>query len=106
MVDDYSCGKFEHCLESHREADIKFGCTAYYNMHPEIQMSDSLSHQEFVELLPFIPPELADETGVNQHYMHSLEQFYAIVQKEWDAHVKRTNALIGTPMGRKHGRQL
>ncbi|MBU3637368.1 hypothetical protein [Polynucleobacter sp. es-MAR-4] len=39
------------------------------------------------------------EGWVNQHYIHSLEQFYAVVTREWNMHLSRTQALIGTPAG-------
>jgi hypothetical protein len=37
---------------------------------------------------------------VNQHWLHSLQQFYAEKSVAWRQHCERTDALLGTPSGR------
>jgi len=39
-------------------------------------------------------------TAVNQHWLHSLEQFYAEATVAWQEHCRRTDELIGTAAGR------
>jgi hypothetical protein len=47
-----------------------------------------------------IQPEMYNGAAVNQHWLHSLEQFYAEVTVAWQEHCRRTDALLGTPSGR------
>ena len=65
----------------------------------EAMRRDSLTLAEFKAMKPYIPEPFVHGNCLNQHYLHSLEQFYAQTQKAWDDHVSRTNALLGTPAG-------
>jgi hypothetical protein len=96
--DDYSLNKFQNMLDCHQAGDQDFGFTCQVFT---MELDGGVSDKELAALRPYIPGEFVGEAGgINQHYMFSLEQFNAEVQKAWDDHVGRTNALIGTPSGR------
>lgn len=96
---NYALNKFDTNLNFHREMDERSGLTCVYT-HPEGSHDEGLTRSEVLAMAEHIPPEFIKGAAVNQHYEHSLEQFYAHVQKAWDDHVKRTTALIGTAAGR------
>ncbi len=98
--DEYSITKFEHCLEVHAEEDRSTGITCKYNLAGTFMAT--LDAKELAALVKAgaIKADFVDGTWVNQHWLHSLEQFYAVAYREWLAHLKRTDALIGTPAGR------
>lgn len=97
--DEYACNKFATLIKSHHESDHQHGLTCFYETTSKFAIgitSDELS--EIVEA-GAIDPSFHFGTRVNQHWEHSLEQFYAVVTKEWNEHLSRTAALLGTPSG-------
>ncbi len=101
--DQWSRGKFATLLEHHAEADRRDGLTCCYALSAATDDNGQrLTRSEFRALVRegVIPPEMHDGDAVNQHWMHSLEQFYAEVTVAWQEHCRRTDELIGTPAGR------
>lgn len=103
--DEYTRGKFAQHLEGHADGDRRSGLTSHYTYSKSRPHAfETFSYAELLPLLPVIPADLyrVDDNGIglNQHYEHSLEQFLAEATHAWDEHVKRTEALIGTPAGR------
>ena len=101
--DDYSINKFSKLLASHAEQDAMYGCTCQVldggiNGFSPSESDSLIKHG----LVPDGFYRINDRGGAffNQHYIFSLEQFFAVCTKEWGAHVERTNALIGTPAGK------
>ena len=105
---DYALNKFDELIEHHSEADKRTGTTLFYifsNM--DFDPCKLLTQKELSAIIKTgIIPEVFyrefkddEKIALNQHYMFSLEQFYAHCQKEWDEHLARTNSLIGTPAG-------
>lgn len=97
-TDKYSRGKFKEMLKFDEIADAKQGSTSMYIVRRD--ENDFLAKMADAELIPsemyFI------EKGnicINQHWLHSLQQFFAVCQNEWDDHQHRTSQLIGTPQG-------
>jgi hypothetical protein len=101
LSDDYDLTKFKVTLEYHSDHDNRDGCTAQYWVPdtgsrdtPPIRklLESGVVHPDFYQLLE-------GRAGVNQHYLHSLEQFFGQCQRAWDEHQDRTYALINTPAG-------
>lgn len=88
---------FDNMLKHHRHRDIDNGRTSFYIMNKN---NPVLTNEEWQEIKKLIDPVFVQDDFLNQHYLHSLEQFYSIVQMEWVNHIERTNALIGTPQGK------
>jgi len=99
MTDDYNLEQFEDALEVHADSDRRDGCTCQYVFNPGID-SHPITRAEFLAMSEHIPDAFRTDASLNQHYMHSLIQFYAHVQQQWDAHMERTDELLGTPAGR------
>ncbi len=103
--DAYNLGKFAEMLAHHAEGDKRSGLTSSYILRPG-EGDEGLTAEEMraIALAGAVPDgmyrEGKESVGVNQHWLHSLEQFYAEVTVAWQAHVKRTEALVGTPAGR------
>lgn len=103
-TDEFSLNQFATAMGWHLEGDAKSGQTAYYVIGDDAN-SDMLT---LAELKAIIKADAIDPVfynannsyGVNQHWLHSLMQFYAECQRAWDEHEARTKALIGTPAGR------
>jgi len=105
MSDEDARTKFEYWLEYHRDADRRDGGTCQVDpvRSDEWDEFGLFSKEEFSQLLPHVPAQFktrGTRVGVNQHYLFSLEQFYAEVQKAYDDHVERTERLAGTVQGR------
>ena len=102
--DDYQLHKFETSLETHKREDGRDGHTCVYDLSPGMceQFNNSILNAEFKALRKdgVIPTEFYNGDCVNQHWLHSLEQFYSAVTHEWKKHIARTEALVGTPAGR------
>lgn len=107
-TDEYQITAFWKAIVAHHDADIKYGGTCYYGhadrneYHP---LSDfpvtSVTSKEFAEMKNHIPPDFVEgEYFLNQHYEHSLLSFYSEVYLAWKKHLKRTDAIIGTPHGK------
>ncbi len=90
--------KFVTWLTWHAEGDKRDGVTCAYRVGV---LGDSLTAVEMSSIVKegAIQPEMHRNGCVNQHWLHSLEQFYAECSAAWNAHVRRTDALIGTPAG-------
>lgn len=101
MHDEYSRTKFAEMLKSHARGDARSDCTSAYNL---ANYGDSISASDLHRMVQegAIRPEFFSGSAVNQHWLHSLEQFYAVVFHEWAEHLRRTDAIIGTPAGRIH----
>lgn len=102
--DDWSLTQFAWALEIHREGDWRSGQTSYYAMHDDCN-SDMMTTAELKAIIKAdaIDPAFynADNGyGLNQHWLHSMCQFYAECTKAWIEHEKRTQAILGTPAGR------
>lgn len=101
--DDFSLGKFAQHLASHESADREAGVTCRYDLDV---FTCSLTPDEVRAMIAddVIDPVFHADDGqsVNQHWLHSMDQFYAEVTKAWRNHLDRTNAIIGTPAGRIH----
>jgi hypothetical protein len=100
--DDYSCNQFNLALKHHIELDRKEGHTSRYLTQICSYDLENLTKPE-INLLAkenAIHPDFYDENSVNQHYQHSLYQFFAEATKAYANHVKRTDKLIGTASGR------
>ena len=98
-TDKYRLNIFKIRLENHRPADEEEGFTSHYLNLEYLGVTD----EELDAIREVMPSAfLADDDGINQHYLHSLEQFYAETQKAWNEHVERTEALLGTPAGLMH----
>jgi hypothetical protein len=101
MHDDYSVSKFQTQLDGHAEGDRLDGMTCAYNIEAAAGLGlITLDELKAMVRENAVQPDFVDGTQVNQHWLHSLEQFYAVTYREWLAHLKRTNALIGTAQGR------
>jgi len=101
--DEWSLGKFATLLEHHADADRRDGLTCSYVLcEATDEAGERLKRSELraMVLEGAIPPEMHDGDAVNQHWLHSLEQFYAEATVAWQEHCRRTEALIGTPAGR------
>lgn len=90
--------KFVTWLTWHAAGDMRDGQTSSYRVGVS---DDSLTTAEMDSIIRegAIQPEMHRNGCVNQHWLHSLEQFYAECSAAWNAHVRRTDALIGTPAG-------
>lgn len=88
---------FNDMLAVHQKRDMESGRTAAYVMG---ENNPVLTAEEWENIKNLIDPVFVRDDMVNQHYLHSLEQFYSIVQMEWVNHIERTNALIGTAHGK------
>lgn len=103
--DDADLRKFAELVEHHAEGDNRDGCTSAYWLRSDRE-AESLSAEELQAMARdgTVPAQMCKQgneaIGVNQHWLHSLEQFYAEVTVAWQAHVERTNALLDTPAGR------
>lgn len=103
--DDYSLSCFENALELHKEKDERDGGTSKYaplNEKHQIEYG-ALTIDEIKGMIAdgVINSDFYDsEYCVNQHYLHSLHQFFAVCTKEWENHLNRTDKLIGTTSGR------
>jgi hypothetical protein len=104
---EYALNKFATQIENHSHADNKTGTTSrYFFSDSHAGMEEMLTKKELAAIIKsgIIPDAFYNEhenggsIGLNQHYLHSLEQFYAHCQAEWDKHLTRTNA-IGTSAG-------
>jgi len=100
--DDHSVGKFAWAIDLHAQADKRSGLTCRYAVGQSRGDSEGLTRAEFDDIAAegAIRPEFHRDGGVNQHWQHSLEQFYAVAYREWRAHQARTDALLGTSAGR------
>jgi len=109
--DDYSLNKFAWGIEVHFDADKETNTTSRYSISDNsCDPTQTLNKKQLAAIIKtgIIPAVFYNEhetsngdyIGLNQHYLHSLEQFYAHCQAEWDKHIARTDALIGTPAGR------
>lgn len=104
-ADEYSLGKFADLLATHANTDQRAGLTSAYWLRSG-RDDGSLSGEEMraIASAGLVPAgmyrEGAEAVGINQHWLHSLEQFYAEVTVAWQKHQKRTSALVGTPAGR------
>lgn len=102
----YDLNKFQGLVELHAQGDARSGCTSVYHLSDKRadDFSESISASELQAMIrDGAIPEWAHTpqgTGVNQHWLHSLEQFYAECTVAWQKHQKRTDALRGTPAGR------
>jgi len=97
--DDYSQGKFATMTEWHRDRETNCACAYFLRDDTDGELL-TLSEFKAIVKAGAVDPAFHYQTGVNQHWLHSLEQFYAVVYKEWRAHEARTKALLGTPSGR------
>ncbi|MDD4893550.1 MAG: hypothetical protein PHH73_06070 [Candidatus Rickettsiella isopodorum] len=105
--DDWSSNKFKTLIEDHKDKDNKSGYTCRYILRNEIN-SAMITKNEFEKMIKtgLISEDFYnnktgyDHIEVNQHYIHSLDQFYAVCQKEWDKHLERTENILNTPAGR------
>ncbi|MGC8520130.1 MAG: hypothetical protein ACP5P4_16685 [Steroidobacteraceae bacterium] len=98
--DRWSLNKFRTMLEHHANADRLDGLTCAYFLSESA--GEFLSPAELRAIVrdDAIQPEMYNGAAVNQHWLHSLEQFYAEVTFAWQEHCRRTDALLGTPSGR------
>ena len=92
--------QFAFWLEFHRDADRRDGGTCWESLRSIPGFRRMFSEKEIDALLPHVPEQFKQDRGVNQHYLRSLEQFYAEVQKAYDDHADRTERLAGTVQGR------
>lgn len=107
--DGWSLGKFASLIESHAKKDEQDGCTVQQRLPEDYSyhLSATITATEFAKMVKqgavrpeFHRQERGGSPWVNQHWLHSLEQFYAEVIVAWHRHLERTDALIGTPAGR------
>ncbi|MFA5127317.1 MAG: hypothetical protein WC465_04980 [Patescibacteria group bacterium] len=104
--DEGSKNKFKQALEYHSKKDRESGYTCRYFLRDKNQ-NDMLTRTELLNMIKtkLVPDCFYNDNNgydiieINQHYMHSLEEFYAHVQNEWNNHLERTNKLIGTDAG-------
>lgn len=100
-TDDFNLNQFEHYLEYHNNSDKKSKLTSKYIFRRDAN-SHSIRGEEFFDMKPYIDQHFINNKGnaINQHYIHSLQQMYSEMQKSYNQHIERTNALIGTDSGR------
>ncbi|MDA8348207.1 MAG: hypothetical protein M0038_05290 [Pseudomonadota bacterium] len=100
--DAFSLHKFGTLLQHHAEADLTDGATCCYHLSDDKEVSNTITACELRAIVNegAIQPNMHYGDAVNQHWLHSLEQFYAEVTVAWQAHQQRTDALAGTPAGR------
>lgn len=100
--DSYSLRKFETLLQHHAAADQMDDATCCYHLSDDTEVSNTITASELRAIARegAIQPSMHSDTAVNQHWLHSLEQFYAEVTVAWQRHQQRTDALAGTPAGR------
>lgn len=101
--DEYALNQFAAMVEHHSANDHRGGLTCAYFLSDEPGFnSDMLTPKEFAAIVKAgaIDPHFHHEGGVNQHWLHSLMQFYAECTKAWIDHQERTKAILGTPAGR------
>ena len=100
--EEYSLHKFRTLLAHHAEADRADGATCCYVVSDVPDDCSGLTGAEFRAMVceGAIPPEMHAASSVNQHWLHSLEQFYAEVTIAWQRHSQRIAELNGTPAGR------
>lgn len=105
--EQHDLDKFQRLVEIHAHGDARHGCTSVYHLSDKRGENDFLESISGAELQAMIrdgaTPEWAHTpkgTGVNQHWLHSLEQFFAECTVAWQKHQERTDALRGTPAGR------
>lgn len=98
---DFDCSAFETWLKHHQRADSESGCTCAYHLSAYSEVFDGLPATDFEAMRRdgAVPPIFHHGNSVNQHWLHSLNQFYAVVYREWKLHLKRTGDLVGTPAG-------
>lgn len=100
---EYDLTQFAYLLESHHVNDMRDGGTCSYFLGGVSGFNDDMmTPDEFKGIVKAgaINPEFYYKDGVNQHWLHSMCQFYAECTKAWVEHEKRTKALLGTPAGR------
>lgn len=100
--DAYSLRKFETLLQHHAAADQMDGATCCYRLSGDTEMSNTITAGELNAMARegAIQSFMHSDIAANQHWLHSLEQFYAEVTVAWQRHQQRTDALAGTPAGR------
>jgi hypothetical protein len=114
---EYCCNAFALTLEYHADGDSRSGLTSRYihreGGNNEMALKPTLIHKELKAMIAtglvpecfYVDNQEHRCIELNQHYQHSLEQFYSSVYALWEQHLERTQALIGTPAGRIHKRQ-
>ncbi len=100
--DDYSLHKFGNLLAHHAAADRADGATCCYVVSDAPGDCCSLTGAEFRAMVRegAIPPDMHGANALNQHWLHSLEQFYAEATVAWQQHCQRAAELTGRPAGR------
>ena len=100
--DEYSLHKFRTLLAHHAEADRADGGTCCYVVSDVPGDCSGLTGAEFRAMVRerAIPADMHGANALNQHWTHSLEQFYGEVTVSWQQHCQRTAELAGTPAGR------
>ena len=103
---EYDLNKFESVLSSHLVSDKQGGSACFYVISSTDPAEGMLKRSELAPMINSgrIPQNFYRTTKdgaicINEHYLHSLEQFYAHVQQAWDSHLDRTNKLINQPSG-------
>jgi hypothetical protein len=96
---EHETTKFKILLGKHKPMDDQLGITSAYNLN---NLEGSLTTDDLSRMVAegVLPPDFHKGVFVNQHWLHSMEQFFAECTVAWNNHVERTNALIGTPSGR------
>ena len=63
--------------------------------------SNGLTKKELKDIIKSgaIDPSLFKNTTVNEHWMHSYEQFAATVEVAWQVHLDQISKLLATPLG-------
>lgn len=105
MTDEHNLRGYETTLSSHKPLDARDGHTAAYIYRPGDGCSDGRFNYLDIKVLASVIPAgmLVDDGGclrTNQHFSHSLGQFMANCQHQWDLHLKRMAAIEGTASAR------
>ena len=105
MHDESSLNIFDWALSIHKDGDARDKVTCKYAPKSEAfnGYNGALTEKEMKSIIDEGVIDdcfYDDKLCINQHYSHSLQQFFAVCTKEWENHVNRTNKLIGTASGR------
>jgi hypothetical protein len=104
-TDDRNLNGYDTTLSSHQPLDERDGNTAAYIYRAGGDCPDGrFDHADIKALSSQIPDGMLADEGthlrVNQYFAHSLGQFMANCQHQWNLHLQRMESVKDTASGR------
>ena len=106
QIDEYTLDGYAGMLERHQPKDTRDGCTCSYLHWEKDSSKDPFTTRDMRDLASVAPAGMVEVKDsvvtVNQHFEHSIAQFMANCQHQWQLHLDRMDAIGGTPSARIH----